>query len=263
VAAGDYAAWKYRLGLATERVTARLLTERFVAISETVKASTIRTLGVAPARIDVVYRAVRGEPLGEERRGGSGPVLITTGRLVRHKGQDLLIRMLPLVREQWPTCVLRIVGDGTQRGVLERLAGEVGVAANVEFLGLRDDVAHLLGEADVYVYASWFEGFANAFAEAVARGVPVVAVDLPVFKEIAPPQSVLLVRRDERALAEAVLHVLSDLQSFREVARRNSVHFRERFSIARYVEGVEAVYQRAAAGHGRVLHGALAGAGLP
>jgi glycosyltransferase involved in cell wall biosynthesis len=154
--------------------------------------------------------------------------------------------MLPLALKEWPQCTLQIVGEGKARGALERLAGDLGVSERVQFLGLRPDVGRLLGQADLYVYASWFEGFANAFAEAIARGLPVVAVDLPVFREIAPRSSVILVERNERAFADGVLRVLGDLGTFRDVARRESARFRERFSIQRYVQGTEAVYAEAA-----------------
>jgi glycosyltransferase involved in cell wall biosynthesis len=169
-----------------------------------------------------------------------------------HKGQDLLVRMLPRVRREWPECRLQVVGEGKSRPALEALARDLGVDRQVKFLGLRDDVHQLLTRADAFVYASWFEGFANAFAEAISRGLPVVAVDLPVFREIAPAASVILVKRDEEAFATAVIRVLGDLSSYRDAALRESHRFRERFSVQRYVEGTEAVYGQAARHRGAV-----------
>ena len=244
--AGDYALWKYRVSLALEALTGRWGTTRFIAISEVVKASAVATMKVAPSRVDVVYRAVRAETLDGSKAAG-GPLLITTGRLVPHKGQDLLVQMMPDVLAQWPDCCLQVVGDGKARGPLERLTAQLGIASHVQFLGLRRDVHHLLGQADVYVYASWFEGFANAVAEAISRGLPVVAVDLPVFREIAPSSSVLLVERDPQRFAAAVLAVLADLDARRAAAAREALRFQERFSVQRYVRDTEAVYAQAAA----------------
>jgi glycosyltransferase involved in cell wall biosynthesis len=192
----------------------------------------------------VVYRAVVAGRAPAPRTGTDGPALITTGRLVPNKGQELLIRMLPRVLERWPRCTLTIIGEGPARQSLERLAAELGVARQVKMLGLCDDVGERLAQADLFVYASWFEGFANAMAEAIAHGLPVVAVDLPVFREIAPPASGTLVAREPQAFAEAVLRVLAALPGYRTAALREAGPFRERFSVTRYIEETEAVYEQ-------------------
>jgi len=149
------------------------------------------------------------------------------------------------VLEKWPGATLQIVGQGPEKASLERLARELGVSEHVQFLGFRPDVADAMKQADLFVYASWIEGFSLVIAEANAVGLPVVTVDLPVTRETAPPRSVVYVERDARAFADAVLHVLDNLEAFRHAAREESVVVRERFSIDAYVRGTEAVYTEA------------------
>jgi glycosyltransferase involved in cell wall biosynthesis len=153
--------------------------------------------------------------------------------------------MLPLVLRSWPEARLQIVGQGPDRAALERLADDHGVSAHVQFLGFRRDVDQLLRQADLFVSASWIEGFSLVIAEANAVGLPVVTVDLPVTRETAPPRSVVLVPRDAVAFANAVVHVLDDLDTFRRAAREESQAVRERFSVDAYVQGTEAVYAEA------------------
>lgn len=233
--------WKYRLSLTLEALTARG-TDIFIAISETVRESAMHALRLPRHRFRVVYRAVQAEAAGSRQPAGSVPTLISVGRLVPSKGHDLLITMLPEVIRRWPQTRLLIVGDGPQRAELLELARELGVDAHVQLPGLRNDVPHLLRQADLFVYASWIEGFTLVVAEATAVGLPVVTVDLPVTRETAPPRSVVFVERDARAFAEAVGHVLDDLETFRRAAQEESGPFRERFSVENFVQGTEAVY---------------------
>lgn len=248
--------YKYRLALALEALTARWGSSRFIAISEAVRDSALRTLGISDQRVHVIYRAIEGEaprdgaaaqpavPLAATAPGR--PILISTGRLVPHKGQDLLIRMFRLVLERWPGATLQFVGRGRELGALQRLAREQGIADHIQFVTeWVPDINLVLARADLFLFASWFDGFINAFGEAVAAGLPVVAVDLPVLREIAPRSSVLLVQRDEQAFADAVLTVLEDLARFRTTAQEEAVRFRERYSIPRYVNATESLYREA------------------
>ena len=192
---------------------------------------------------------------GDEKRAlGPGPTFISVGRLIPSKGHDLLIKMLPIVLENWPGAALQIVGRGPDQDSLERLARDLGVSEHVQFLGFRPDVNQLLQQADLFVYASWIEGFSLVIAEANAVGLPVVTVDLPVTRETAPTRSVVFVERDAGAFANAVLHVLDNLEAFRQAAREESIVVRERFSVDAYVQGTEAVFAEALEDAGPPLH---------
>ena len=70
---------------------------------------------------------------------------------------------------------LVLVGDGPERGRVETLAREAGLAEHLEILGELDDVRGLLSVADVFLLPSAQESFGLAALEAMACGVPVVA----------------------------------------------------------------------------------------
>lgn len=107
----------------------------------------------------------------------AGPDFISVGRFSVEKGFDLLLRAFAAMPAREGAPRLRIVGDGPLRADLEALARTLGVAARVEWLGQRTDVATLLGRGDIYVLPSRFEGFPNVLCEAMAAGAPVVAFD--------------------------------------------------------------------------------------
>jgi len=100
---------------------------------------------------------------------------IAVGRLLPLKGISLAIRALDYL----PGWTLTIVGDGLDRRRLERLARNRGVRDRVEFTGWleRDDVQREMLAADVLLFPSLHDEGGWAVAEAVALGIPVVALD--------------------------------------------------------------------------------------
>ena len=108
--------------------------------------------------------------------GGGGAIVVS--RLVPQKRVHLAIEAVAhLQRTRSLALPLVIVGDGPERGALERLAAEREVAARVRFTGAvrPADVPAYLKTADVMLFPARDEGFGLVAAEAFLAGVPVVA----------------------------------------------------------------------------------------
>jgi len=106
-----------------------------------------------------------------------------------------------------------MVGDGPNKGALERLARERGLApSRVAFLGVRDDVPAILRAASVLALPSAQEGTSNVLLEALAARVPVVASDIAGNRGVvAHEREALLVPVDDApALATALERILGD-----------------------------------------------------
>lgn len=116
---------------------------------------------------------------------GDAPLLLTVGRLLPHKGQDVTIRAMALLVSEFPRLYYLIVGDGPHERALRQLAAELGVAERVLFeAGLSTpDVAEAHATATLFVGPSRLheeinvEGFGLVFAEASASGTAVVGGD--------------------------------------------------------------------------------------
>jgi len=115
---------------------------------------------------------------------GERPVVLCLSRLVPRKGQDVLIRALPAIRERVDGAVLVIVGGGPYRSTLHQLAHELGVADDVVFTdGVpSDELPAHHAMADVFAMPCRtrgagldVEGLGIVYLEASACGVPVVA----------------------------------------------------------------------------------------
>jgi phosphatidyl-myo-inositol dimannoside synthase len=117
-------------------------------------------------------------------RLGERPVVVCVSRLVPRKGQDMLIRALPSIRQRVPGAALVIVGGGPYRSNLRRLAHSFGVAQHVVFTdGVPgDELPAHHAMADVFAMPCRtrgagldVEGLGIVYLEASATGVPVVA----------------------------------------------------------------------------------------
>ena len=102
--------------------------------------------------------------------------IINVGTLGGQKNQEALIYAFSRLesREGWE---LILVGDGPDRGRLEKMVERVGLKNSVRFLGEREDVGQLLQDSRIFAFSSRTEGFPNALAEALAAGCACVSYD--------------------------------------------------------------------------------------
>jgi phosphatidylinositol alpha-1,6-mannosyltransferase len=210
----------YRATALASRVTAiSRFTGRVVrtAVSDRVPVSLL------PPGVDVErFRPdVDGEALRRRYGLSDRPVVLCVSRLVRRKGQDVLIGAMPTIRRRVPDSVLLIVGDGPDRERLGAMAERVAPPGSVVFAGQVDDadLPAVYGAADVFAVPcrSRFgglevEGFGIVFLEAAACGIPAVAGDSGGAAEaVVDGETGLVVDgRHGGAVAEAVAGLLSD-----------------------------------------------------
>ena len=174
--------------------------------------------------------AARVRELRAELGTSDGDYLIGgVGRLAGRKGFDLLIRAF--AQAGLPQARLVIVGDGSERRRLERLAGE-----RVTFAGFRRDVKDLYQALDLFVCPSSYEPFGRVIVEALDGGVPVIAAESEGPRDIARSYPIDLVPPDDvTALAAALRrHAAAGRQ-------RVAVDLSE-FSLERTAERLEQAY---------------------
>lgn len=106
----------------------------------------------------------------------SAIILMMVGRMAEAKDQDTLIRALALLPQEY---ILFLVGDGTTRIHLMKLAEQNQVSERVIFTGNRKDVPELLKMANLYIQSSHWEGMPTTLLEAMAAHVPVLGSDVP------------------------------------------------------------------------------------
>jgi len=190
---------------------------------------------------------------------GRKPLLVTVARLAdRYKGHDVVLRALPTVLAAVPEARWLVVGDGPLRAELEALAGELGVAERVSFLGRLTDEERdqALDRAAVFVMPSRLpphgdggEGFGIAYLEAALRGVPSVAGNVggSVDAVVDGETGLLVYAASPEAVAGAVIALLTDEPRRRQMGLAAWQRART-FTWGRMAEEVDLVLQRAVAG---------------
>ncbi len=106
------------------------------------------------------------------------PIVLSVGELGQRKGYDVLLRAFAILHGQRP-CRLLILGRGKLREELQQLAGELGVADAVNFAGFQPNPFAFMAHADLFAFASRWEGLGFVLIEALAMGTPVVSTDCP------------------------------------------------------------------------------------
>ena len=153
-----------------------------ICVSRAERAAVIRDFPAAAGRITVLPNGVDVAAIrAAEPIPGQPPTVLSLGRLEPYKRVSLLLRGLPADTQ------LVVIGDGSQRDELRKLAAELGITDRVRFLGVLDsaEVHRWLRTARILVSLSEHEAFGLAPIEAAAAGARVLLSDIPAHREIA------------------------------------------------------------------------------
>ncbi len=187
------------------------------AMSEHVAAEIRSELGVEAERVHTIPIGVSPLPAGEHQRGrrlvGSGPYLLAVGTIEPRKGFPAMVEALAKLSSEHPDLVLAIAGGrGWGSDALDTAIGQWGMEERVVKLGFVNDQdkADLLAGAELLVSAATYEGFGLVPLEAMAAGLPVVAVAGGSIPEVCGEAARLVVTGESGALAAAISEVLGD-----------------------------------------------------
>lgn len=134
-------------------------------------------------------------------------LIIQVSSFQHPKDHPTLLRALKLLPENFK---LLLVGTGVLLEKMQALAGNLGLADRVLFLGARMDVPRLLKTADIVVLSSKNEGLSLASIEGMASGRPFIGADVPGLTNIVRGAGLLFPAGNAHALARHVLDLMSD-----------------------------------------------------
>lgn len=222
------------------------------AVSESLKADTIRDLGVKsaikviPNFIDCVLNRRRDVPgLREQLAPGGQAVFIHVSNFRPVKRTPTVIEIFARVREQVAAKLL-MIGDGPDMGEAVRMARRRKLTNDVAFLGVQEQVVPLLSIADAFILPSSQESFGLAALEALACEVPVIASRVGGLPEVIDDgvNGFLHEPDDLDGMAASAVRLVTDpvrRKQMAEAARRTT---EERFSESRIVPIYEDYYEQ-------------------
>lgn len=236
------------------------VTSRVIAVSEAVKETLVREIGIAPGAIDVVYnsacdmRLADGRAREEVRRqlgAGDAFVVGSVGRLEEIKGHGFLIDAMKQCADRKVDARCLFIGDGPERPRLAARAAELGIADRVHFLGMRDDIAPFLAASDALAQPSILrEGLPLALAEGASAGLPLIATSVGGNVEIVIDgrNGFLVPPADPSAIAGRIALLAGDRENARRMGMNARGLWQERFSRERMLRDIRNLYDRCVAG---------------
>jgi glycosyltransferase involved in cell wall biosynthesis len=188
--------------------------------------------------------AERFKPAAEMRRAkrkelnvADAPLLVTAAALEERKGIQWVLRALPKILESFPEAIYLVLGGGSYRDALERLASELGIQGHVRFMGEQEDVTPFYQAADVSLILSRGEASSLSAMESLACEVPVIAARRPPFDELIREEyGVLVEEEDAGATAGVVERLLQDPAERRAMGERGRAYVRAHFTWERAAE---------------------------
>ncbi|MBL8778736.1 MAG: glycosyltransferase family 4 protein [Acidimicrobiales bacterium] len=234
--------WEATRRLANRRIAA------MIVVGEAARRAAAQRWARPPA-IEVVPNGV---PIGAG--GVRAPIagadvarLLFVGRLTEQKGTDLLVPVLEAVRAAGTPARLRVAGEGPQAGALAAEVAKAGLADQVDLVGFSPDPLAEMGEADVLLAPSTYEGLPFTPLEALSTGLPLVLSDIPPHVELAEQGAgagaQVVAGRSPDDWARAVGRAIADLPA----ASRDALDLARAHDLATMVERTAAVYRRAEA----------------
>jgi len=150
------------------------------------------------------------------------PSVLYVGHFARLKGVDILIRAIAKLRIELPNIKLHLVGRGNVPA-FALLAKKEGIEKHVVFHGWveQSTLSSYYKSADICVFPSRHEGFGLVILEAMASGIPVIASDIPTFREIISDGSDgrLFKSEDADSLSKEIIALYQDPYLRKELSR--------------------------------------------
>ena len=220
-----------------------------VGVSENVKETFLAALPVK-APMQVLYntnesakiREMAKEPVDAELFSPGERNIIGVGKLLKSKGFYRLIPMVERLRKEGIPAHLYLLGTGPMESELKELAQEYNVSDAVTLLGYQTNPYMYVAKSDLFVCASYAEGFSTAATEALIVGTPVCTVEVSGMKEMLGQNNEwgIVTENDDEALYEGIKKLLEDpalLTHYKEKAAERG----KTFSTKNTVSAVEAM----------------------
>lgn len=169
-----------------------------------------------------------------EKLGFDNTILITfVGRLIYAKGVQDVISIFPSIKEKFDNVKLLIIGDGSYRPELEKLAEKTD-KGNILFLGqmTHEEIAEILNITDIFVNPSYSEGLPTSVLEAGAIGLPIIATDVGGTNEIIENYKTgfLIPDKDIKALEVKICELIENKDLRGKVGRNAHEFIKQNFN---------------------------------
>ncbi|MCM8795290.1 MAG: glycosyltransferase [Candidatus Omnitrophica bacterium] len=239
--------WLYIL---LERLTWRLSTTIWVN-NVSIKDILVRREKIRPEKIQILLTGIKlpasSQKIHNKRYLNIPEDRFVLGNICRFCEQKNLIKLLEvmkIVSIKIPEAILVLVGDGPLMKILKKFCQENNLEDKVIFTGWRNDISEILDCLDVFVSLSKEEGLSCSVMEAMAKGIPVVASDIPGYRELViDGVTGRLVPLNDLTAAQAIEELYKKRDKFSQVAMKAKRHIEENFNFQRFAQIRQDLYK--------------------
>lgn len=241
--------WYSFLGM--QKQVARTL-EEIITVSTSSATDIAKDFGVDPSKIVTIPLGVDTDRFHPNRDREPGRIVTIASADQPLKGVPVLLRALATARRAHPKARLTLVSKLKEGGEAARLIAELGLREVIDVVsGVDDDeLARLVGTAEIAVVPSLYEGFSLPAAEAMSSGCALIASAAGALPEVVGEDGtagVLVPPGDEAALAEQLVALLANPAERDRLARGARARVMERYSWAAVARRTAKVYELAIA----------------
>jgi 1,2-diacylglycerol 3-alpha-glucosyltransferase len=175
-------------------------------------------------------------------------LLLSVGRLGHEKNLKLILKSFSLLRRQSPKDIrLMLVGSGSAEESLRQYARELGVDQQVIFTGVvkHEDLPAIYQAADLFLMASTTETFGLVIIEAMAAGLPVIAVEARGSKDIVIPGLNGILTAEEPQIFAAAIQSLLNNENQRSAMSQAAKQSAARYSVENIADELVTLYEEA------------------
>jgi glycosyltransferase involved in cell wall biosynthesis len=159
---------------------------KIIAVSNAIASDLTDNFGVKKERISTIYNPIDVDKIQELAKESlesqyqeifKNPVIISTGRMTKQKGQWHLIRAFAAAKKETKNLKLVILGDGDLKPYFEELIVGYNLKNDVFLLGWQKNPFKFIAKAELFILPSLWEGLPMVLLEAMACGAPVISSD--------------------------------------------------------------------------------------
>lgn len=229
-------------------------TDKIIAVSESVRDSYIREVGVPQQKVTVIYNGIDIESFDKKvnvakiRKELGIPsnykVIGTVGRLKKVKGHIYFLKAAQIIKKEAKNIKFLIVGGGSLLKKLKEQCSRLGLMNDVIFTREQKDINKFLSIMDIFVLSSLSEGFGVSILEAMAETKPVVVTSVGGAPEIIKDgiNGFLVPPRSENLMAEKVLSILNNKETASKIAQKARETVINKFTVEKMLEETESLY---------------------
>lgn len=187
--------------------------DRIICVSQTVKQDFLQALKITVPH-EVLYNTNESDKIIQLSQEAVEPEmmlsdkikLVGVGKLLKNKGFDRVVKIVKRLKEQGYPVHFYILGEGAERNSLEAYIQQNKLENNVTLLGYQLNPYKYVAKCDLFICASFAEGFSTAATEALIVGTPVCTVEVSGMKEMLGENNEygLVVENNDEALYQGI-----------------------------------------------------------